>query len=299
MMSISCSEQQDVPPQDTVTITGSESEMPLAIMLADEYKKTHPGMLFSITGGGTDAGIDALLKGKTDIANASRIMSSEEYDVARAAGIEISQLIIAQDAIDIITHPSVGVEFITVEDLAGIYSGKIRNWKELGGADLDIYPVGRKSGSGTRSYMLHRLDLPSFCIQTMEFETYEDIINTVSTTRGAIGYVSNRFIHYGNGSINSSVWVMNVSLNGMPYASPLNQDDLTYGEYPLMRPLFQYYVSITPSQQQFLQYELSDEGQSILDRSGYIALSGNQREINRRKAASLPLDSLTEASAVK
>lgn len=285
-------EESKVREVQSIRITGSESEKPLVVQLSAEYYKTHPEAPFEIKGGGTDDGFAALFSGKADIASASRIISYEELSAAQAAGIDVHQVIIAQDVISIITHPSVGVQHILMEDLAKIYSGVITNWKELGGPDQPIKPIGRKPGSGTRSYMLHRLALENFHPSTMEFGTYEEIVSAVIATPGSVAYVSHRFIRLGSGAVNPAVWVMNVSLNGMPYASPLDAEDIAYGDYPLMRPLFQYYGAITAEQKAFIAFELSDEGQTVVERSGYITLSDNQREINRRKAMGAQPDSL-------
>jgi phosphate transport system substrate-binding protein len=291
---VSCSTEKETPQQKVITITGSESEKPLAVLLSAEYQKQHPDIQFNILGGGTDAGISALLKGETALANASRLANEGEHNACTALGLQLNQLIIAQDVIAVITHPSVGVEYISMQDLAGIYNGTIRNWSALGGADMAIYPVGRKHGSGTRSYMQHRLALESFCKQTLEFETYEDIVSAVRTTPGSIGYVSRRFIQYDNGSIHPDVWVMNISLNGMPYASPLDKEAIAYGDYPLLRPLFQYFTTVTPEQKAFLEYETSDEGQAAIEKSGYIPLSADQKNINLKKTKNLSGDSVVK-----
>lgn len=286
-----CAHDSEIEKIEKLRISGSETEKPLVTALHDEYKLSHTSAAFDISGGGTDNGITELINGQTDIANASRMISSSEIDKAKAAGIEINQVIIAQDVIAIITHPSVGVEFITIEDLARIYDGTITNWKELGGPDLEIYAIGRKQGSGTRSYMLHRMSLTSVSTRTLEFDTYEDIVNSVTTTRGAIGYVSNGFVKYDNGAINSKFWIMSISLNGMPFTSPLDKEAISYGDYPLMRPLFQYYTNTaSPERNAFVEFELSDKGQQMIEKNGYVPLSANQKEINRRKAAGLYSD---------
>lgn len=297
ILTTGCSRQAEVTDNPVVKISGSESEKPLVMALTDEYHKSHPGLTFEVSGGGTDEGISALITGRANIANASRMITSEELSTGKASGINIHQAIIAQDVISIITHPSVGVEYITVEDLKRIYDGTVTNWKELGGQDEMIYPIGRSVGSGTRTYMLHRLGLEAFCPRTIEFETYEDIVNNVSTMRGSVAYVSNRYIHYADGRINESVWVMNVSLNGMPFASPLNKEDIFYSDYPLMRPLFQYYTdAITSEQLAFLEYELSEEGQQRVEKEGYVRLNENQMNINRKNATRPKSDSLIAAN---
>jgi phosphate transport system substrate-binding protein len=280
-----CTPETEMPDNSILKIAGSESEKPLVLALADEYSKTHTTLQFNITGGGTNEGISALITGRATVASASRIISSEELNTAKVSGIEIHQAIIAQDVIAIITHPSAGVEYITVADLKSIYDGSVTNWKALGGNDQPIYPIGRSIGSGTRTYMLHRLALDAFSPKTIEFETYEDIVNNVAVMPGAIAYVSNRYIYSSDGVLNSSVWVMNVSLNGMPYTSPLNREDIQYGDYPLMRPLFQYYTNeISRDQLAFIEFELSEEGQQLAEKSGYVRLNETQMNINRKNA---------------
>lgn len=293
-----CARETEVVNDNIIKIAGSESEKPLVMALSDEYHKTHTSLQFDVKGGGTDEGISALITGRANIANASRSINAEELKTAEVSGINIHQAIIAQDVIAIITHSSVGVEYITVADLARIYDGTVTNWKDLGGNDEPIYPIGRSVGSGTRTYMLHRLGLEAFAQGIIEFETYEEIVNNVSAMRGSIAYVSNRSIHYNDGKLNPSVWVMNVSLNGMPFTSPLNKEDILYNDYPLMRPLFQYYTDdISSEQLAFLEYELSEEGQRHVEESGYVRLNENQMNINRKNATRAPADSVRALNA--
>lgn len=284
-LAVGCTHETEVPVTNVLKIAGSESEKPLVLALSDTYRKSHPGLQFEISGGGTNEGISALLTGRANMANASRLITPEELSTAKISGVTVHQAIIAQDVISIITHPSVGVDYITVADIKSIYDGSVTNWKQLGGNDEPIYPIGRSAGSGTRTYMLHRLELDAFCTGTIEFETYEEIVNNVAVMRGSIAYVSNRYIHSSDGKLNLSVSVMNVSLNGMPYASPLDKEDIFYGDYPLMRPLFQYYTStITDEQRAFIEYELSEEGQQLAEKEGYVRLNETQMNINRKNA---------------
>ncbi|HTF05124.1 MAG TPA: phosphate ABC transporter substrate-binding protein [Bacteroidia bacterium] len=278
-----------------ITICGSESEKPLAVLLTDEYHKQKPEITFDVKGGGSDAGIKALLDRKTDVALSSRLISDVEMGNAATLDVNVHQVIVAVEAVAIITHPSVGVEFITVADLAAVYDGRIRNWKELGGPDMEIYPVGRKHGSGTRSYMLHRLSIEEFCPQTIEFETYEDILSTVKTNRGAIAYISSRFISYAEGRLDPAIWVMNVSLNGMPFISPVDREAIEYGDYALMRPLFQYYSDDASKQlMDFIDFQLSDVGQKLVVKFGYHPINDYHREINKRNS----IDSVSSTKKV-
>lgn len=268
-----------------LTIAGSESELPLIQEFGRAYKIEHPEQLLQIEGGGSNNGIRQLLDGKIQIANSSRPLAAEDLQEAALNGINIRQTLIAQDVVVIITNPSSGINQLTTEQITDIYSGRVRNWQELGGNDGAIYPIGRAPGSGTRDYFQARLNISGYSTVLIEFSSYEDIVNHVKTTKGAVGYVSARFISNRNGMPNQDVIVIDIAVKDMPYYSPFDKQAIEYGDYPLTRPLYQVYRwPLTEQQRSFIEFELLAESQQLCVKQGYYPLSENQREINRRRS---------------
>ncbi|MDP2386624.1 MAG: substrate-binding domain-containing protein [Bacteroidota bacterium] len=265
-----------------ITITGSESEKLVVQYLANQFAQLNKGVNIIVKGGGSEYGIIKLKDGDCDIANSSRVFDDADY--AEFKKNNVKQAIIAVDAIAIVTHPSLGMDKLSLEQLSGIYAGRIKNWKEIGGPDLDILPIGRKTGSGTRLYMQHRLNIEEFSPMLPEFKRYEEIIAQVAKNKNAIGYVSLEHALSIDGRPNASTYIMPVSIDGVEAKFPYDKEAISYGDYPLIRPLFQYYH---PGQneyiEKFIQFELSDEGQRLLQKIGYYPINDFHKQINKVK----------------
>ena len=135
-----------------IKIKGSDTVLPLGQKEAEEFMKTNKGTTISVTGGGSGVGIAALIDNTTDIAASSRKMKIDEKLKISDAGRSFKETIIAYDALSVIVHPSNKVSKLTREQLEGIFTGKITNWKEVGGDDLKIIAYTRESSSGTYEF---------------------------------------------------------------------------------------------------------------------------------------------------
>lgn len=264
-----------------IGIVGSESEKLLVQTFANRYAMTSK-LNISVIGGGSENGILALQKGECNIANSSRVLTDADYKQFKNDSVK--QAIIAVDAIAIITHPTLGINELSLEQLSDIYSGKIKNWKELDGPDLAIIPVGRNPGSGTRTYIQHRFNLIEFASTIHEYKTYEEIINEVSNQKGAIGYISFQFIQDENLKELNNIRIMPVYFDANPPYVPLESDAITYGDYALIRPLFQYYIPDKENKViKFIEFELSERGQQIARDLGFYPINDYHKQINRAK----------------
>jgi len=130
---------------ETVENKGSDTLVNLALAWAEAYMQLNPEVRISVTGGGSGTGIAAMINGTVHIANASREMKSEEIEAARANGIEPIEFTVARDAIAVIVHPDNPVQQLTLQQISDIYTGKITNWRELGGEDRPIVLLSRES----------------------------------------------------------------------------------------------------------------------------------------------------------
>ena len=248
-------------------IKGSDTTLPLSQAEAESYMSKKPSATITVTGGGSGVGISALLAGTTDIAQSSRKIKFDEKQKLQEAGKTAKEVIIAYDALAVVIHPDNKVGKLTREQLEGIFTGKIKNWKELGGDDLKIVPYSRETSSGTYEFFKESvLKNKNYMNGIMSMPATGAIVQSISQTKGAIGYV-------GLAYLNKEVKAVHISYdNGKTYTAPsvANAKDKTY---PVVRPLFYYYEAKSESKvRPFIDYILSTEGQKIVAEVGFITV---------------------------
>lgn len=176
-------------------IKGSDTVLPLSQKEAENYMKKNPGSSITVTGGGSGVGLSAIMSGTTDIAQSSRAMKMDEKLKMQEAGKAFKEVIIGYDALAVIVHPSNKVNQLTREQLEGIFTGKIANWKEVGGADLKIIVYSRETSSGTYEFFKeHVLNKRNYTASALLMAATGAIVQSVSQTPGAIGYVGLAYI---------------------------------------------------------------------------------------------------------
>ena len=186
-------------------IKGSDTCLPLSQKVAETFMKVQSGTSVTVTGGGSGVGIAALIEGTTDIAQSSRAIKFDEKQKMQEGGKTVKEVIIAYDALAIVVHPQNKVTNLTREQLEGIFTGKIKNWNEVGGDDLAIIPYARETSSGTYEFIKEYVLLnKNYMNGIMSMPATGAIIQSVSQTRGAISYV-------GFAYLNASVKAIHVS----------------------------------------------------------------------------------------
>ncbi|HWY37725.1 MAG TPA: phosphate ABC transporter substrate-binding protein [Bacteroidia bacterium] len=267
--------------QTKIILKGSETELPLITNFGYEYEEKKTATI-SVSGGGSNAGISELMDGKIDIANSSRIITDEEKNTLAKKNVKWMQAIVSVDAIAIITHPSLHIENISLDQLSAIFSGKITNWIQIGGPYRPINPYGRGPSSGTHDFMKHRLHIDAFRPQMKEFDTYSEILNAVKNDSNAIAYVSSSCITQNVSKASTSVFVMKVFIDNALDYSPFDEEAINTGDYALIRPLFQYYNAANPNPEikKFIQFEISQRGQGLLKLYGYYRINVFHKQIN-------------------
>ncbi|KAA3440831.1 phosphate ABC transporter substrate-binding protein [Rufibacter hautae] len=252
----------------SITVKGSDTVLPLAQQEAEKFMGKNQGAAITVVGGGTGVGLSAMQEGTTDIAMASRSLKTEEKLKLKGAKKDVKEALIAYDALSIIVHPSNKVSQLTREQLEGIFTGKISNWKEVGGADEKIVPYSRETSSGTYEFFKeHVMDKKNYANGILMMPATGSIVQSVSQTKGAIGYI-------GLAYETKEVKALSVSYDqGKTFVAP-SLEAAKNKTYPISRPLFFFYDATSEAKvKPFVDYVLSAEGQQTVQEIGYIPLS--------------------------
>jgi len=252
---------------------GSDTIVNLALAWAEAYAETHPEVAISVTGGGSGTGIAALINGTVDIANASRSMKAKEMETAKANGVDPVEFTIARDAIAVVVNPLNPVDQLTIDQISDIYTGKITNWKDVGGEDRPIVLTSRESNSGTYVYFLEHVvrkgDKESdllFSPEALLLPSSEGISLETSRNANAIGYD-------GLGYVTSEQKTVRIGRTAAgPFVTP-RIDTVNSGDYPIARPLYMY-TDGQPTGEiaTYLDWIAGDEGQAIVKELGFVPL---------------------------
>lgn len=168
----------------TVLTDGSTSMEKVIGSLKETFEADNSGITVTYNPTGSGTGITAVAEGRCDIGLSSRNLKDEE----KAKGLE--ETVIAYDGIAIIVNPENPVADLDIDDIAGIYTGEIKNWKEVGGNDAEIVLIGREAGSGTRDGFESITKTEEKCKYRQELTSTGDVITTVAGNPDAIGYAS-------------------------------------------------------------------------------------------------------------
>ena len=249
-------------------IKGSDTVLPLTQKEAEVYMKKNPNTSIMVTGGGSGVGISALQSGTTDIAQASRSLKLDEKMKLNDAGKAFKETIIAYDAISFVVNPSNKVNKLTREQLEGIFTGKITNWKEVGGDDMKMVVYSRETSSGTYEFVKeHVMSRKNYTTSALLMPATGAVIQSVSQTKGAIGYVGLAYVE-------KTVKALEVSYDkGKTYVTP-SIENAKSRKYPVTRPLYYYYlISSEKTISPYIKFVLSAEGQKIVLNEGYVPLN--------------------------
>ena len=235
----------------SVITDGSTSMEKVMGMLIESFEGNGIDVTYNPTGSGS--GITAVLEGRADIGLSSRALKAQEQE--KLVGTDL-----AYDAIVVVVNKNNSLANITTEQVKDLYTGKITNWKDLGGADAPVVLIGREAGSGTRDGFESVTDTKNACKYRQELTSTDDVITTVGQNENAVGYAS-------LSAVNDTVKVL--TFNGVEASEATVLDK----SYKLQRP----FVFVTPKDkalskdaQTFLDYSLSDEAKPFIVKAGVV-----------------------------
>ena len=239
----------------SVSTDGSTSMQKVINTLGEAFMNENKSITFTYNPTGSGSGIKAVQEGRCDIGLSSRALKAEE----KKAGLK--ETVLAYDGIAIIVNPENPVKDLTIEQIADIYTGKITNWKDLGGNDAEIVLIGREAGSGTRDGFETITGTADACQYRQELTSTGDVITTVAQNPDAIGYAS-------LASIKDTVKAL--SVNGVVPSEETVKD----GSYAIQRPFVLVTVegkALSEYAQKFFEYITSSEAAGLISAAGAVA----------------------------
>ncbi|OGX31346.1 MAG: hypothetical protein A3D27_03780 [Omnitrophica WOR_2 bacterium RIFCSPHIGHO2_02_FULL_46_37] len=257
----------------SIQIKGSDTMVNLAQAWAEVFCKKNPGVNAAVTGGGSGTGIAALISGTADITISSRTVKGKEINKAKENGIEPNEIKTALDGLAVVANPANPVSKLTIDELSDIFTGKIKNWKEVGGTNLPIVILSREVNSGTHVYFKEHVlrkgnekSVEEFSPAALLMPSSQAIADEIAQNPNAIGY-------YGMGYISSKQKIIAVAKDkNSEYIEPVlaNVQD---NSYPISRPLLIY----TKGKPQgvvkaFVDFVLSEEGQEIVRKTDFVPI---------------------------
>lgn len=258
---------------DNITVKGSDTMVILGQKWAETYMKANPGTAIQVTGGGSGTGVAALLNGTTDICNSSRpIKPAEIADFVKKFKSRPHEYKTCMDGLAVYVNAGCPVKQLSLPQLEAIFTGKITNWKEVGGPDAAISLYGRENSSGTYEFFKeHVLNKKDFAAATKTMPGTAAVIQGVAKDKLGIGYGG---IAYGEGVKHLLV----SKTDGSTGVEPTEENVLS-GKYPIARYLFNY---VAPAKDagavaDYIAWCISDAGQAVVKDVGYYPLPKNMR----------------------
>ena len=258
----------------SITVKGSDTLVVLAQKWAEVYMGEHKDVKIQVTGGGTGVGFAALQNQTTDLCNASRKAKSAEIAncVKVFNGKRPTEYKVALDGLSVYVNPENSLKELTLDQVKDIFTGKIKNWKDVGGADAPITVYSRENSSGTYEFFKeHVLKGQDFAASAQTMPGTAAIVQAVVKDKGSIGYGG---AAYGGGSKLIAIKKDDASPAILP-----NEETVVNGTYPIWRHLFVY---LDPAKDKgetaaYLNWIRSDAGQKYTKEVGYYPLPKNLR----------------------
>jgi phosphate transport system substrate-binding protein len=252
----------------SVQVVGSESMRPVVAACAEAFMAKNPKADIVVKGGGSGDGVAAILHGIADVGMTSRDLTQRERDYAASKGIELSEFQLARDGVTVIVNGASRIAALDLDQLQAIFTGRIRNWQELGGDNAEITAFARAAGSGTASLFGDRvLKGAPYASSVTQLPTNEAIVTEVAGRAGAIGYTSLGALR----TARTGVKPLALRIDEQLQAAMPTADDVRSGRYPLSRTLHLIGPGrATDTARAFVDFCIGPAGQSLVHKAGYI-----------------------------
>ncbi|MBU1086043.1 MAG: phosphate ABC transporter substrate-binding protein [Candidatus Omnitrophica bacterium] len=268
---------------EEIKISGSEPMLQLVDILASNYTLKHPGINIDVKGGNTADGVIQLQNGTITIANASSRIQNKDILALMESKRKFIELILAHDNVCVIVNKANPVKALTLEQVRQIYSGEIKNWKQVGGNDSLIVLLGRELSSAQALFFQQKLKIDAYD-KSMQQITDAAETEIIKTNAAAIGFVGLAYAKY------PAIATLDLALKtGYTPLNPFDQTVISNGIYPLKRKMYQYIPidKLTPAVKDFLKFECSEAGQAIISANGAWPVPDNENSENLQKLNTL------------
>jgi phosphate transport system substrate-binding protein len=260
--------------KNSIQVKGSDTMVNLGQAWAEKYMEKDPTSFVAVTGGGSGTGLSSLISGTCDIAMSSRNIKEKEIALAKQKGVNPNEIKVALDGLAVVVNPNNPVSKLTIDQLAAIFTGKITNWKEVGGKNEKIVFLSREVNSGTHVYfkehVLRKNDPNSkeeFASNALMLSSSQAIADEVAGNTATIGY-------YGMGYISKKQKALNIAKDEKSEYEAPTIENVINGKYPISRPLF-LYTNDAPEGlvKQFIDFVLSKQGQDIVLATDFVPVN--------------------------
>jgi phosphate transport system substrate-binding protein len=258
----------------TITVTGSDTLVILAQKWAQVYMAKNPEVKIQVSGGGSGVGFAALQNQTTDLADASRKIKAKEIESCiKAFGKRPTEYKVCLDGLSVYVSETNPIKELTVDQLEGIFTGKIKNWKEVGGNEAPITIYSRENSSGTYEFFKeHVLKGKDFAASAQTMQGTAAVLQSVAKDAGGIGY--------GGAAYGAGAKHLAIKKDASSPAIEPSEETVVKGTYPIWRYL---YVYVNPAKDNneigaYLNWIRGDEGQNCVKEIGYYPLPENQRQ---------------------
>lgn len=253
-------------PKDRITIKGSDT----MVILVQRWTEVYPdktNVEFQVTGGGSGTGIAALINGTTDICSSSRPIKKDEVaQLEKKYGYKGLEIRVAMDGLAIYVHKSNPVKQLTMEQVKNIFTGKVTNWKDVGGPNKPILLYSRENNSGTYEFFKeHVLNKQDFAASAQHMAGTAALINAISKDPNGIGF--------GGSAYAKNVKALPIAKDAASKAIPANVASIHSGDYPISRFLY-FYLNRKPdgNVKKFIDWVISASGQKVVSEVGYYPI---------------------------
>jgi phosphate binding protein len=278
----------------TVTVDGSSTVAPLSEAAADLFRGVEPGVNVTVATAGTGGGFKKFCGGETDISDASRPIKNEEAEACKAAGIEYTEVIVANDGLSVVVNPeNTWAECLTVKQLNTIWSpeseGKIKNWNQLDKSfpDQELTLFGPGTDSGTFDYFTEAINGEEGASRT-DFSPSEDdniTIQGVTGDKGAMGYFGLSYVEQNRDAVKA---VEIDGGDGCVAPSKQTVQDKTYK--PLARPLYIYVKNSSyrdnPAVKAYVDFYVENEAK-VAEEALFVGLTPEQKQTAQEELGSI------------
>ena len=278
---VGCKKKEGDVAKTVISVKGSDTMVNLAQKWAEVYMQKNHNVSIQVTGGGSGTGVASLLNGTTDLANSSRELKDSEYETAKQKGVAPIVYEVALDGIALIVHPENKIDNLTIKQVSDVFSGKITNWKQLGGPDMIITLYGRENSSGTYEFFKDHVLGRDESGKQVDYASSTQVLQGTAALGEAVARDVKGIGYGGVGyfALRNDVKILHIkSDENSPAISPVENNKVNYEviwnkSYSISRYLYCFTDGEAKDElKKYLDFILSPEGQKVVESMEYIPL---------------------------